>query len=139
MKKTVKSLLVVLLMGITLLMLTGCGGNKLVATKETDDESYGKYTEKAVILFDNNKVSKVTTTMEYENEDTATQVYAIFNWAKSMATDGELDGFDVKQDKNKITMEMDAKVFADQEGISEEDMTKEAVKKSLEENGYTVK
>ena len=34
---------------------------------------------------------------------------------------------------------MDAKAYAEAEGASDEEMTKDVLKKALEENGYTVK
>ena len=49
------------------------------------------------------------------------------------------DGIEIKQDGKKVIMTMDAKTYAEQQGASDEEMTKEALRKVLEEEGYTVK
>lgn len=140
MKKVLKSVVLLLIIGMVLVLLTGCGGNKLVATKTTEDDfmGLGKYEEKVELKFKNDKVSEVKMTYEFEKEEAAESMAAIFNLGASMAEE-ELEGLEVEQKGKKVIMTMDAAMFAEQEGVSDEEMTKEAMKAALEEEGYTVK
>ena len=140
MKKALKSVSLLLIIGMVLVLLTGCGGDKLIATKTTEDDSMGlgKYEEKIEVKFKDDKVSEVTMTAEFEKEEAAKSMAALFNLGSSMAEE-EMEGFKVEQKGKKVIMKVDAKTFAKQEDLSDEDMTKEAIKKSLEEDGYTVK
>lgn len=140
MKKALKSVALLLIIGMVLVLLTGCGGDKLIATKTTEDDSMGlgKYEEKIEVKFKDDKVSEVTMTAEFEKEEAAKSMAALFNLGSSMAEE-EMEGFKVEQKGKKVIMKVDAKTFAKQEDLSDEDMTKEAIKKSLEEDGYTVK
>ena len=140
MKKALKSVSLLLIIGMVLVLLTGCGGDKLIATKTTEDDSMGlgKYEEKIEVKFKDDKVSEVTMTAEFEKEEAAKSMAALFNLGSSMAEE-EMEGFTVEQKGKKVIMKVDAKTFAKQEDLSDEDMTKEAIKKSLEEDGYTVK
>ena len=70
MKKTLKALVLAVIIGLILISLTGCGGNKLVATKTTEDETMGSFKEKIVIKFKNDKVETMEMTMEYDKEET---------------------------------------------------------------------
>ena len=137
MKKTVKSSLLVAVLAILLLALTGCGGNKLVATKSESNELFGKYEEKIEITFKKDKVDKVVMTMEFENEDKAKGIAALYNMSK----DEDMKDIKVEQKGKKLVMTMDAKAFTAQEGNKDDDssLTKESIKKSLEEAGYKVK
>lgn len=140
MKKTLKIGALLLVMAMLLVLLTGCGGNKLVATKTTEDEGmgFGKYEETVELKFKDDKVNEITMTYEFEKEESAEGMAAIFNLGVSMSEE-EMQGFEVEQKGKKVIIKMDAKMFAEQEGVSEEEMTKEAMKKALEEDGYTVK
>ena len=51
MKKTLKALVLALVIGLVVISLTGCGGNKLVATKTVEDEMQGNYKERVEITF----------------------------------------------------------------------------------------
>lgn len=139
MKKTLKALALALVMGILVISLTGCGSNKLVATKTTEDEMMGNYKEQITMTFKNDKVETIEMSMEFDNEETAQGMYGIFSLGMSMDEEGQLDGMDVKQDGKKLVITMDAKAYAESEGVKDEEMTKEALKKALEEDGYTVK
>lgn len=139
MKKTLKATVLALVMGLVIISLTGCGSNKLVATKTTEDETMGNYKEEITITFKNDKADTVQMSMEFEDEKIAEGMYGIFSLGMSMDETGELEGMDVKQDGKKLIITMDSKAFAESEEVSEEDMTKEALKKALEEDGYTVK
>lgn len=139
MKKTLKSLALMLALGLILVSLAGCGSDKLVATKTTEDEMMGNYKEEVTITFKNDKVETVEMSMEFDDEETAEGMYSLFNMGMSISEEETPEGIDVKQDGKKLVITMDAKSFAESEGASDEEMTKEALKASLEEDGYTVK
>lgn len=139
MKKVAKSLVLLLIMSLILVALTGCGGDKLVATKTTEDDSmFGTYEEEIEISFKGDKADKIKMTLKFEKEDTAKSAYAIFNLGASILED-EAEDYDVKQSGKKLIIEMSATAYENQEYLKEEDMTKEALKTSLEEDGYKVK
>ena len=134
MKKTAKSIVLALVMGLLLIALTGCGANKLVATKSSDDEFMGKYEEKIEISFKNDKADQIVWTMEFE--DKAESVASIFKLASNSDEDTKID---VEQKGKKVTLKMDAKSFASEEDMDDNSLSKEEMKKSLEDEGYTVK
>ena len=136
MKKTAKSIVLALVMGILLIALTGCGANKLVATKSSDDEFMGKYEEKIEISFKDDKADQIVWTMEFEDEDKAESVASIFKLANNSDEDTKID---VEQKGKKVTLKMDAKSFASEEDMDDNSLSKEEMKKSLEDEGYTVK
>ena len=141
MKKTIKIALLLALMTLALFVLAGCGGDKLVATKSTDDYM-GKYEEKVEVTFKDDKVSEIKMTYTFEDEENAKSMKDMYSMFTAM--DGEegaeaLKGMDVQQDGKKVVITMDAKAFAESEGAKEEEMTKDAIKAELEEAGYTVK
>lgn len=136
MKKTAKSIVLALVMGLLLIALTGCGANKLVATKSSDDEFMGKYEEKIEISFKNDKADQIVWTMEFEDEDKAESVASIFKLASNSDEDTKID---VEQKGKKVTLKMDAKSFASEEDMDDNSLSKEEMKKSLEDEGYTVK
>ena len=160
MKKTLKILLLVALLIGTLVLLTGCGkdnnakteaGNadKLIATKTTQSEDMEgneiTYEENVEVSFKNDKVDTVKMTYIFDNEETANQYVAaynaIFEFAKAFQEEGEeeLNLPEFKQDGNKATMELNAAEYEEFSESEDEEMTKEAIRKSLEEEGYTVK
>lgn len=139
MKKVTKSAALLLIMGIALVLLTGCGGNKLVATKTTDDATIGKYKEEMVVTFKNDKVNEIEMSMEFDDEEKAKAMYSLYNVGVSMSDDESLKGMKVEQKGKKLVIKMDAKAYAESAGTSEDSMTKDALKKSLEEQGYEVK
>ena len=136
MKKTAKSIVLALVMGLLLIALTGCGANKLVATKSSDDEFMGKYEEKLEISFKDDKADQIVWTMEFEDEDKAESVASIFKLASNSDEDTKID---VEQKGKKVTLKMDAKSFASEEDMDDNSLSKEEMKKSLEDEGYTVK
>lgn len=139
MKKIAKSAALLLIMGIALVLLTGCGGNKLVATKTTDDATIGKYKEEMVVTFKDDKVNEIEMSMEFDDEEKAKAMYSLYNVGVSMSDDESLKGMKVEQKGKKLVVKMDAKAYAESAGASEDSMTKDALKKSLEEQGYEVK
>lgn len=139
MKKTLKAVIFALVIGILVISLTGCGSDKIVATKTTEDEMMGSCKEEITITFKNDKVETIKMSMEFDNEETAQGMYGILSLGMSMDEAGELEGLEIEQKGKKLIMKMDATTYAETEGVSDEDMSKEALKKSLEEDGYTVK
>ena len=69
MKKTLKLLAVVALLLIMLVGLTGCG-NKIVATKESEEMGV-TYEEKLEIKLKKDKIDTVKVTMTFDDKDTA--------------------------------------------------------------------
>ena len=130
MKKTAKSIVLALVMGLLLIALTGCGANKLVATKSSDDEFMGKYEEKIEISFKDDKADQIVWTMEFEDEDKAESVASIFKLANNSDEDTKID---VEQKGKKVTLKMDAKSFASEEDMDDNSLSKEEMKKSLED------
>lgn len=118
-----------------LLLLTGCG-NKLVATKTTDEMGM-KFEEKMEISFKGDKANSVKMTYTFADKETAESMKAILNLGLS-ASDS---GLKVEQKGKKVIMKIDAKTFAEMSN-SEADagsLTKANVKEQLEEQGYKVK
>ncbi len=139
MKKTLKALLLAVVIGLMVISLTGCGNKKLVATKTTEDEIMGNYKEEITMTFKDDKVETIEMKMEYDDEETAQGMYGLLSLGMSMDESGELEGMEVKQDGKSVIITMDAEMYAESEGASEEEMTRDAMKEALEEEGYTVK
>ena len=134
--------LVVMMMGAT---LTGCGGNKLVATKEVEaTEETAKHTEEIEVSFKNDKIDNVKMTFIFENADTAKKYVddynAMIEMLQKLDEESKTNIPKLTQKGKKAIMELDAKTFAEMAGNEEEvNMTKEELRKSLEEDGYKVK
>ena len=117
MKKTAKSILLVMLMAILLLALTGCGENKkLTATKDGEDDFFGKYKETIVITFKDKKADKIVMTRELEDEEVAKSISGLLEY---LNTD---EGMKFEVDGNKVTITFDPQAFADEEGLDEDDL-----------------
>lgn len=145
MKKTLKILVLVVTMLLVVLALTGCG-NKLVATKENEaNETTPKYKEELEMTFKNDKINKVKMTCTFETNEDAKKFVDDYNSIlalyKALAEDS--DDFnlpELKQSGKKAVMEVDAETYEKlSDGEGNTNMTKEEVKKQLEEQGYTVK
>ncbi len=139
MKKTLKSIVLLIIMGVALVLLTGCGGDKLVATKTTEDSLMGKYEEQVVVTFKDDVVENVEMSMEFDSKETAEGMYGLYNMGVSMSEDESLAGLNVKLDGKKLVITMDASAYASQGEMTQEEMSKDAIRKSLEESGYEVK
>lgn len=145
MKKTLKVSLLIACLLVVLLALTGCGGNKLVATKEVEaTEETAKHTEEIEVSFKNDKIDNVKMTFIFENADTAKKYVddynAMFEMLKKLDEESKINIPKLTQKGKKAIMELDAKTFAEMAGNEEEvNMTKEELRKSLEEDGYKVK
>ena len=144
MKKTAKSILLVMRMAVLVFALTEYENkndkkeeNKdiIVGTREQNDDYFGKYTEEMEIEFKEDKAEKITISMIFESEETAKGLAAVFSLA-STETTGKME---TKQEGNKFMMTMNAAAYAEQEGIEAEQLSKEYLKKVLEDEGYTIK
>ena len=135
----IKSVALLLIMAIALVLLTGCGGNKLVATKTTEDGTIGKYKEEMTVTFKDDKVNEIEMSMEFDDEEKAKAMYSLYNVGASMSDDESLKGMKVEQKGKKLVIKMDAKAYAESAGVSEDAMTKDALKSALEAQGYEVK
>lgn len=132
MKNIRKSIILVAMLAAILLALTGCGSKKLVATKSTDQ--YGvKYEETMEVSFKNNEANEIVWTFEFDDETFAEQYAKVYD---SFTSD---DGFKIERDGKKVTLTLDSEAFAKLQNGSKSDNSREAVKKSLEDEGYTVK
>lgn len=139
MKKSLKILAVVAFLFVILVSLTGCG-NKIVATKETTEEGI-TYKEKVEIKLKDDKVDTVKMTMTFEDKDTAEKMKDQLDQGiamlKMMGMDSE--GIEIEGKGKKITMKLDAKAFSALSEVKMEEVSKDAIKKDLEEAGYKVK
>lgn len=105
----------------------------ITAKKPTEDSTLGKYTEIIKIGFKDNKIVSVKLGMEFDDEKTASSLIT------ALKLSGEqIDGFDFTQEGKQIVVHMDAETFKNQEGLSDSDLSKDALKKALEKEGYTV-
>lgn len=135
MKRTVKSIFLFLVMAVMLLALTGCGENKkLVATKEGEESGFGKYKETVEVTFKDKKADKITMTRELEDQDKADSIAKALEYLGADA----FDGMDVKVDGKKVIMTLNAKDFLGDD-VKDEDLSRESIKKELEDDGYKVK
>ena len=127
MKKLLKGAILVALMLVMVVALTGCG-NKLVATK-TSTENGVEMKEKHELKFKGDKLDSIKMTYEFSDEASAAMMGGFMKLA---FPDTEIDG-------KKVTMNLSAEDYATELVGSDEDMSKEAIKASLEAEGYTVK
>lgn len=127
MKKLLKGAILAALMLVMVVALTGCG-NKLVATK-TSTENGVEVKEKHELKFKGDKLDSIKMTYEFSNEASAAEMGAFMQLA---FPEVEIDG-------KKVSMTLTPEDYVSGFGDSEEDMTKEAIKSLLEEEGYTVK
>lgn len=125
MKKTLKSVLLLIVMAIMVFALTGCG-NKIVGTKTEEDSIMGKYTEKIEVKLKGKKVTKVVDTYKFDKEESAKLMEEFYSAS---------DEAKVKRSGKKVTVTMDGKDFAD----SDKEVSKDDVKNLLKDMGYEVK
>ena len=130
MKKTIKQFILILIMFFLVLTLSGCG-NKLIATKKEDGT-----TIKYEIKFNKNKVSNVKMTAEYESQEYADEEYQTFELINSLASSEE-DKLKFKKEGKTVIMVLTGSQYAAIGGT--EELTKEKIKQTLEEEGFTVK
>ena len=139
MKKTLKLLAVVAVLLVMLIALTGCG-NKIVATRETEDGGVS-YEEKLEIKLKDDKINNVKVTMTFEDKETAEKMKVQLDAAMAMITafSGGDSGMEIKKKSKKIIIELDAEQYADMYGAEIEEISKDELKAQLEEEGYKVK
>ena len=140
MKKTLKILSVVAFLLVILVSLTGCG-NKIVATKETTEDGV-TYKEKIEIKLKDDKVDTIKMTMTYDDKDTAEkmkeELETGISYLKMLGM--ETSGIEIEGKGKKVTMQLDAKTFSAMGGVEvSEEVSKDDLKKSLEDEGYKVK
>lgn len=135
MKKSLKILLIIAFIATLLLTLTGCG-NKLVATKTTNEDGT-EYNEKLEISFKKDKIDKVKWTYTFENEEDAETMKGYSDLMFAFFGE-DVEGLDIEQNGKKIIMKLDEEMFAKMEG-NDSEVSKEELKEELEEEGYTVK
>ena len=128
-----------------LLVVTGCGGKKLTCTMEEDGQ-----TAKTVVEFDkNDKAKKVnmTMTMPFEEELSKEEMEYMESYMGLMCAAFDYEGVTCKTDmsskKVDVVIDMDFGKMS-KETLAELDFDAEAtsydaMKKSLEESGYTCK
>ena len=133
MKKAIKISAILAIIVMLMLALTGCGkdesknkssnNDNLVATKSGEDSFFGKYEETVEISFKDNKADKIVMTRELEE----------------YLDESEMEGMKVERDGKKIIITLEPKTFAEQESLNDEDLSRDSLKKELEEDGYEIK
>jgi len=135
MKKTLKGVFLFVVMAVMLLAMTGCGeNNKLVATKEGEESGFGKYKETVEVTFKDKKADQITMTRELEDQDKADSISKALEYLGADA----FNGMDVKVDGKKVIMTLNAKDFLGDD-VKDEDLSRDSIKKELEDDGYKVK
>ncbi len=128
MKKTVKVIILLLIIVLAISFLIGCG-NKLVATK-----SENGCKEKVEIKFKGDAISSVKTTYDFEQDKDAEAIYRIFK----EASDNASDSLKVEKKGNRVIVTMNGESYYQSQ--KENDVSiKEDIKNFLIEQGYTVK
>ncbi len=132
MKQRTKSIFLVLIMGMILLALTGCGDKKLVATKTMKEDDTGfNATETIEISFKKGKADEVVVTIEFDDE----------KWAEYFASyfKDELKDNEIEQDGGKVKLTMSPEELEDFEGLDGGDFTQKELKEALEGKDFEVK
>ncbi len=146
MKKTAKSLLIVMILAMVLAALTGCvdsekksnkdkksDSNTLVATKTENDSTLGTYKETVEISFENDKAKKVVITMDFEDEKDAESAEAMLKYVAQIS-----DEITFERNGKSIVANMSTEAFIGMEDVEDEELSRDALKKDLEESGYTI-
>lgn len=133
-----KKFLKISLLFVLIFVLTACGSSKIVATKTETDSLSGEEIKTTVeIKFDkDDKPTSMTLTQEYEDKETAEQVYGLLSGIMGMAGDEEDLGMEIKHSGKKVTMEIDA---SSESFEYSEDADIEELKQQLEDEGWDVK
>lgn len=126
MKKSLKMISIVLLCGMMLIALTGCG-NKIKATREEDEVK-----ETLELTLKGDKVIKQKMTMEFENKEDAEELYEFITEGLDEEDDDETE---IKLKGKKIIMSVKGDLAEEQY----EDMSKEEIIEYLEDSDYKVK
>lgn len=148
MKKTAKSALLIILMTSLIIALTGCGrgsnkdssnnesANKLVASKDANDEFFGEHKEIIEVTFDaSDNAEKIDFIYELSSEETAKSVASLFAMASSSEQYAQTE---LKHEGKRFIMSMKPAAFVEQKNIEEGQLSKESLKTLFESEGYTV-
>ena len=146
MKKTAKSLLIVMIMAMVLATLTGCGdsdkksdkdkksdNNTLVATKTLNDSTLGTYKETVEISFEDEKAKNISITMDFESEKDAESAEAMLKYVAQVS-----DDITFERDGKSVIAKMGTETFLGYENVDDEDLSRDTLKKELEDDGYTI-
>lgn len=135
MKKIFKHLILITILICTIILLTGCG-NRLIATKETEDNGM-KVKIEYDMKFKKDIVDTIKMTSTYENEEDAETIYKSYEFINSFA-ENEEEKINVQKEENKIIITLTSKQFQE---LEEEEigLTKDEIKKSLEKEGFQIK
>lgn len=129
MKKVLKVASILAVVFAMLFALTGCGGNKLVATKDHDDNEK----ETVEISFNkDNEAEKIKMVYKLSSDSDAKDA---FESAKSLYG----DNVKVKRSGKKVEITMNYDEFAKSMGIYSKKLTKDDAKTMFEKAGYKVK
>ena len=135
MKKIAKRFLLIAVMMLFLTVLTGCGENKkLVATKDTEDSLYGKYSETVEITFKDKKADKIVMTKDLESQEKANSIGDLLKYLD----EDEMNGLKIEQDGKKIITTFEPSTFIQEQNLKESNLSRESLKKELEEEGYKI-
>ena len=128
-----KKVLGLLVLVIGVFALTGCGGSKsdFTCTAKMEDSGESAKVEFNATLDDNDKIKTLDVTFDFEKEETATQMYTMYNWYNSMVED-ESQKIDVSQKGSKITIKNYEKIASSDDedemgnvvGMSKDDFKK---------------
>lgn len=120
----------ILFLLVACLFVSGCGSNKVVCTG-TYEENGQKYTAEIIGELKNDKIDKVSATMEFSDKKTAEQFCSLFELANSF-TEDESKKVDYECKDKKV-------IFKDYTKLSEESdqklkgMTKKEFKKAMQQ------
>lgn len=142
--KNVKNLrnIILVLLGlgailIVFLLIGNRNDNKLVATKIIENEEFGKYVDEVVIMFEDNRVTSIQESMEFENEETAESLYSMYDFINSMQSDSEQLRIGISG--KKIIIMMNAAELEKNVGFSLKEKTEKDMEINFKEKGYNVK
>ena len=113
--------------------------NTIIATKTTENSPMGNYEEELIVVFENDKANNIEIKLKFQNNEDANEMYGLYNYAITMMEEDYSKGISIIQEENNVIISMDANTYAKTEELSDEEMTKEALKKMFEEEGYMIK
>ena len=132
-----KKIFIVLFIG--LFAFTGCGkDNNKVVCSGTKEEDGQKIKSEITATLKDKKVDKVSATMEFEDEKSATAMCGLFTMANGLATD-EKDKIDFKCDGKKIIFNDYTSMIADDDDIQIVGLGKDDFIKAMESEDFTCK
>lgn len=102
--------------------------------KEASDATLGSYTEIIRAGYKDDKLVSIGVAMEFADEEKAKSIYTVLQMSSE-----SLEGFVASQEGKRIILTMSAEAFKEQESLTDDQLTKENIKKVFEQEGYTVK